>query len=48
MIKIEISGFFIIACILEPNVKGYLIPSHKSNEKGAKLASELLDFKPML
>lgn len=52
-IPVVVDGFIstaaaIIACTLEPNVKGYLIPSHKSNEKGAKLASELLDFKPML
>ena len=34
--------------MLEPKVKGYLIPSHSSNEKAAKIASELVGLKPML
>lgn len=38
----------IIAVAIEPKVKGYLICSHASDEKGAKSASELLGFKPIL
>lgn len=36
------------ACRLNPLVKDYLFASHVSNEKGGKLASELLGLKPVL
>lgn len=38
----------LIASMIQPKVKGYLIPSHSSNEKAAKLASALVDLKPVL
>ncbi len=38
----------IIAVTIEPKIKGYLICSHASNEKGACIASSLLGFKPIL
>lgn len=38
----------ILACLLEPNTKHYLIGSHKSHEKGAKFATDYLGLKPML
>lgn len=38
----------IIAVAMEPKIRDFLIPSHASNEKGAKKASELLGFEPPL
>lgn len=38
----------VIAVGLKPEVKAYLVPSHKSMEKGAKLASEFLGVVPYL
>lgn len=38
----------LIAYKLEPNVKEYIIPSHMSEEPGAKIAAQLLDIEPML
>lgn len=38
----------LIALRLKPEVSGYLIPSHKSKEKGAQLASVLAGLEPML
>ncbi|WDV47574.1 nicotinate-nucleotide--dimethylbenzimidazole phosphoribosyltransferase [Clostridiaceae bacterium M8S5] len=38
----------ILACTLEPKVKEYLLPSHKSHEKGAKYATQYLGLNPML
>lgn len=38
----------LIASKLNPNVKAYLIPSHLSEEPGAKIAAELLGLEPML
>lgn len=38
----------IIAVSIEPKVRDYLICSHSSNEKGASLASEFLNFDTML
>ncbi|WP_425446428.1 nicotinate-nucleotide--dimethylbenzimidazole phosphoribosyltransferase [Dethiothermospora halolimnae] len=52
-VPIVIDGFIctvaaLIAYGIEPKVKEYLIPSHSSEEKGAKYASEILGLKPML
>ncbi|MCK5763588.1 MAG: nicotinate-nucleotide--dimethylbenzimidazole phosphoribosyltransferase [Clostridiales bacterium] len=52
-IPVIVDGFIstaaaLIACSIEPKVKEYLIPSHKSIEKGAKYASELLGLEPVL
>lgn len=52
-VPVVIDGFIstvsaLIAYKLEPKVKDYIIPSHKSEEPGAKLASELLGLEPML
>ena len=33
---------------LNPNVKDYIIPSHQSEEPGAKIAADLLGIEPML
>lgn len=38
----------LVACRIEPKVREYLIPSHASMEKGARIASELLEFQPPL
>jgi len=38
----------LIAVAIEPKVKPYLIASHNSDEKGAKLATELLGITPYL
>lgn len=38
----------LVAVRLKPEVRGYLIPSHKSKEKGAALASALLGVEPYL
>jgi nicotinate-nucleotide--dimethylbenzimidazole phosphoribosyltransferase len=38
----------IIACTLDPKVKGYIITSHYSKEKGAQTASNYLGLRPML
>lgn len=38
----------LVATLIEPKVKSYLIPSHFSKEKGASLASEMLGLKPFL
>lgn len=38
----------LVACRIQPNVRDYLVPSHASLEKGAKIASELLGFTPPL
>src|SRR5699024_9177300 len=37
-----------IAASIEPKAKAYFIPSHASDEPGARLASELLGIEPML
>lgn len=52
-VPVVVDGFIstvsaLIAYKLEPKVKDYIIPSHKSEEPGAKLASELLGLEPML
>lgn len=52
-VPVIVDGFIstaaaLIACTLEPKVKDYLIPSHASMEKGARIASEILGFKPPL
>lgn len=52
-IPIVLDGFIctvaaLIAYNIEPRVKDYLIASHKSMEKGAKYASDLLGLTPML
>lgn len=52
-IPVVIDGFIstvsaLIAYQLEPKVKDYIIPSHMSEEPGAKIASELLGLEPML
>lgn len=38
----------LIAYKLNPNVKDYIIPSHLSEEPGAKIAADLLGIEPML
>lgn len=38
----------LVACAIEPKVKHYLFPSHASEEKGAKFASDALGLKPFL
>lgn len=38
----------LLACMLNPDVKSYLFPSHASEEKSAALATELLGMKPFL
>lgn len=38
----------LIAFKLNPNVKDYIIPSHLSEEPGAKIAADLLGIEPML
>lgn len=50
---VVIDGFIstiaaLIAYKLEPKVKDYMIPSHASEEPGAKMAAELLGIEPML
>ncbi|WP_285394526.1 nicotinate-nucleotide--dimethylbenzimidazole phosphoribosyltransferase [Lysinibacillus sp. fls2-241-R2A-57] len=50
---VVIDGFIstiaaLIAYELEPKVKDYIIPSHASEEPGAKIAAELLGVEPML
>ncbi|MFJ3387371.1 MULTISPECIES: nicotinate-nucleotide--dimethylbenzimidazole phosphoribosyltransferase [unclassified Lysinibacillus] len=50
---VVIDGFIstiaaLIAYELEPNVKDYIIPSHASEEPGAKIAAEMLGVEPML
>lgn len=52
-VPVVVDGFIstvsaLIAYRLEPNVKDYIIPSHMSEEPGAKIASELLGLEPML
>lgn len=52
-VPVVIDGFIstvaaLIAYQLEPKVKGYIIPSHFSEEPGAKIASQLLGVEPML
>ncbi len=52
-VAIVVDGFIatisaLLAVQLAPAVKDYLIPSHKSNEKGAKIASDLLGLEPPL
>ncbi|MCK8059450.1 MULTISPECIES: nicotinate-nucleotide--dimethylbenzimidazole phosphoribosyltransferase [unclassified Fusibacter] len=52
-VPIVVDGFIatvsaLVAVRLNPKVKEYLIPSHKSKEKGAKFASELLGVDPPL
>lgn len=46
---VVIDGFIstiaaLIAYELEPKVKDYIIPSHTSEEPGAKIAAELLEL----
>ncbi|PWI32239.1 nicotinate-nucleotide--dimethylbenzimidazole phosphoribosyltransferase [Vibrio albus] len=38
----------LVACLIEPNVAGYFIPSHQSAEKGAVLALEHLKLEPFI
>lgn len=38
----------VLACRLSPLCKDYIIPSHHSLEKGARIANECLGIKPML
>ena len=50
---VVIDGFIstiaaLIAYELEPKVQDYIIPSHASEEPGAKIAAELLGVEPML
>ncbi|MET4559064.1 nicotinate-nucleotide--dimethylbenzimidazole phosphoribosyltransferase [Lysinibacillus parviboronicapiens] len=50
---VVIDGFIstiaaLIAYELEPQVKDYIIPSHASEEPGAKIAAEMLGVEPML
>jgi nicotinate-nucleotide--dimethylbenzimidazole phosphoribosyltransferase len=52
-IPVVIDGFIstvsaLIACAIAPEVKNYLLPSHASLEKGAKLATETLGLKPYI
>ncbi len=52
-VAIVVDGFIatvsaLLAVQLAPAVKDYLIPSHKSNEKGAMIASQLLGLEPPL
>lgn len=52
-VPVVVDGFIstaaaLIAYKINPNVLGYLIPSHKSKEKGAQIASEFLGFNPPL
>jgi nicotinate-nucleotide--dimethylbenzimidazole phosphoribosyltransferase len=52
-VPVVIDGFIstvaaLIACALEPKVKDYLLPSHASLEKGAKLAADTLGLEPFI
>lgn len=52
-VPVVVDGFIstvsaIIACMLEPKVKGYLIPSHFSKEKAAKIALDMVELRPVL
>lgn len=52
-VPIIIDGFIstvsaIVACKLNPHVRDYLIPSHYSLEKGAKIATDYLNLDPFL
>mgnify|MGYP000976640075 CR=1 FL=1 len=52
-VPVVVDGFIstvsaIIACMIEPKVKGYLLPSHSSNEKAAVIASKIVNLKPIL
>jgi len=52
-VPVVVDGFIstisaIIATMFEPKIKNYLIPSHISNEKASKIASEYIGLKPML
>lgn len=52
-VPVVIDGFIstvsaIIACMIEPKVKKYLIASHSSYERASKVALEFLGLKPML
>lgn len=52
-VPVVIDGFIstvsaLIAYKLEPKVKDYIIPSHASEEPGAKIASHVLGVEPML
>ena len=52
-VPVVVDGFIstaaaLIAYKINPDVINYLIPSHKSKEKGAKIASEYLGFEPPL
>ncbi|MTI65063.1 MAG: nicotinate-nucleotide--dimethylbenzimidazole phosphoribosyltransferase [Firmicutes bacterium] len=52
-IPVVVDGFIctaaaLIACKIEPKCREFLIPSHFSKEKAAKIASDLLGLKPML
>jgi nicotinate-nucleotide--dimethylbenzimidazole phosphoribosyltransferase len=38
----------LLAVMINPKVKEYMIPSHSTYEKGGKLASELLGLRPYL
>jgi len=52
-VPVVIDGFIstvaaLIACAIAPEVKNYLLPSHASLEKGAKLATDTLGLKPYI
>lgn len=52
-VPVIVDGFIstvsaIIATMLEPKIKHYIIPSHSSKEKASKLASDYLGLQPML
>ncbi|MDK2866533.1 MAG: nicotinate-nucleotide--dimethylbenzimidazole phosphoribosyltransferase [Clostridiales bacterium] len=52
-VPVVIDGFIatvaaLIACELSPSVKDYLLPSHASLEKGAKLATDTLGLEPFI
>lgn len=52
-VPVVVDGFIstvsaIIACMIEPKVKGYLIPSHFSKEKAAKIALDMVGLRPIL
>jgi len=52
-VPVIVDGFIalaaaLIAVTIEPNVKDYLIPSHRSMEPGAKIAADFLELDPPL
>jgi nicotinate-nucleotide--dimethylbenzimidazole phosphoribosyltransferase len=52
-IPVVVDGFIstisaILAIMLEPKARGYILPSHISNEKASRIASEYIGLKPFL